>query len=77
MFGMSAGSGQSEQAPKAVEDLLYDYLAGEVPEASERQWRAAARILNESGHRSIGLEPSLALSEAKRTATKLQEIFAS
>jgi hypothetical protein len=77
MAGVSASRGHKEQPPKAVEDVLYDYLAGQVPHASERQWRAAARVLNESGCRSIGLKPALALSEARKTATKLQKIFAS
>jgi hypothetical protein len=37
----------------------------------------AGRLLNETGYRSLGLEPAAALSEAKKTAKKLKKIFAS
>jgi hypothetical protein len=75
MAGMSAGGGQAAQAPRAVEDLLYDYLSREVPDASEGEWRAAARLLNERGHRSLGLEPASALREAQETAGELRKIL--
>jgi|HubBroStandDraft_5_1064220.scaffolds.fasta_scaffold883470_1 hypothetical protein len=74
---MSLRAGYRQQPPKAVEDLLYDYLAEEVPEASENQLRAAARILNESGYRGLGHEPTYALRLAEETAATLREIFAS